>query len=1071
MELLDLENSCPVKRRRGPKPLRVRAAFAATLWLDGQPLWQGGRVVWRHHDRCLEVGAGELDAASRALASLQRHEKTARRHCADFDSWHRSRLKQLETARYLASVRALDLEALVSPSRRRNPLALERLAQLLAVEACVEALPVSAAKALFEAWPLSQHVVQMVLHDESQPLAARALAALITGAARPLDALPGHPYLRRAARYGARFGFPVAPALCVALLEENVAGLENDVRCILDSLESDAPFHLDAVQLLALRREGKDASFIAAWVQAVEQLADPFPSIIFAPVAFKRFDVATERSLAQSWSRLKNDFTASLQEELAKMARHGRPGDLVHISALLAHFITAPVCALGALKVQRGRLSRREKGCPPFQSGIEGAISEVVQLLRTVSSAPEPGALLQLLREAAQEFGACQPVPALPPSLWAGQWQSYARAQQQKLAHVLYVAKIFGVEMAREVQRLNCSYHLISYHSIHRSHLNTELLNLALKMARCAPAAAGDIISGFSRWERYWKNVPGAHAALSPVIDALRDAEPAERAQWLTNIFDAIDWTRRGVCRDLPAIAIFLPTMRRIAKEGGEDFPRWVLVEAALGLLRSSDNIDDTCSQQRFEWLSSEIATRFFVTGDKAPDCGNIGDLVAILSQLAGTDETKFRQMMTSGWRYAGWDNDFIWRDVKRGIKLAEKYPAIESALVENFTRCPSRCFGLLNKLGPLDHFESARSPLEKLRCQDLVPLDVHWRSVNLDVSLEPWAIRFATAKGELGEPQDPPSSLLKIAAWPHKMAAEIAAIRQRGELPPKLAKRLDNLVSRLSNEAELRASMRQEMSETLQNATKEAELRAAERVVDRCYRIRLENLGAPKNVPLDDDLLNAALFSTDIESNRKWLREIVRAHCENRPEWRLEIAGNARWLRAMSERGLNQDQWLSEAPRKFRIGTQHIELRLESNPLQILQMGNYFDTCLSYGGCNSFSSVANAVELNKRVVYARDAKGRVVGRQLLALSTEGKLLGFRVYTSLDADESARLRHAFGIFARDFAASCGVERADSGEVERLFVADWYDDGTLNWSELEPVEPQADKNANCFPAPR
>ncbi|MBW3636839.1 MAG: hypothetical protein KY445_10340, partial [Armatimonadetes bacterium] len=154
MELLEAENLCLAKRRRGPKPLSVRAKFAATAWLDGEIIWREGRVVWRVHGEEIAVGPRELDAVSRALGSLKHHEKTARRHCKDFDAWHARRVEQWGKARQLAAIRAPDLASLISPSRRRNPAALERLVALLAVESSVaEPLPVSPARALFAAWP------------------------------------------------------------------------------------------------------------------------------------------------------------------------------------------------------------------------------------------------------------------------------------------------------------------------------------------------------------------------------------------------------------------------------------------------------------------------------------------------------------------------------------------------------------------------------------------------------------------------------------------------------------------------------------------------------------------------------------------------------------------------------------------------------------------------------------------------------------------------------------------------------------------------------------------------------
>jgi hypothetical protein len=68
--------------------------------------------------------------------------------------------------------------------------------------------------------------------------------------------------------------------------------------------------------------------------------------------------------------------------------------------------------------------------------------------------------------------------------------------------------------------------------------------------------------------------------------------------------------------------------------------------------------------------------------------------------------------------------------------------------------------------------------------------------------------------------------------------------------------------------------------------------------------------------------------------------------------------------------------------------------------------MGNLFGTCLSADGSNAHAAVAAAVEVNKRVLYLRDARGRVHGRRLLALTREGELLGFHSYGSGEPPEA-----------------------------------------------------------------
>ena len=75
------------------------------------------------------------------------------------------------------------------------------------------------------------------------------------------------------------------------------------------------------------------------------------------------------------------------------------------------------------------------------------------------------------------------------------------------------------------------------------------------------------------------------------------------------------------------------------------------------------------------------------------------------------------------------------------------------------------------------------------------------------------------------------------------------------------------------------------------------------------------------------------------------------------------------------------------------------------------------------------------------------------MGRKLIAISEEWKLIGFRTYSSLgDTTGNTALRAVFRRYAASFAARCGLELADQGKVERLFAEAWYDDGVAPWAE-------------------
>lgn len=113
------------------------------------------------------------------------------------------------------------------------------------------------------------------------------------------------------------------------------------------------------------------------------------------------------------------------------------------------------------------------------------------------------------------------------------------------------------------------------------------------------------------------------------------------------------------------------------------------------------------------------------------------------------------------------------------------------------------------------------------------------------------------------------------------------------------------------------------------------------------------------------------------------------------------EEPANRKFITRLEAKGLNLTPWLNG------IGTQTfplnhkkdaLHLALEDDPLEVLEMGQHFRTCLSPDGCNYFSVFANLSDINKRVVYGR-TNGKVRGRCLLAISEEGTILVFHPYS------------------------------------------------------------------------
>ena len=121
------------------------------------------------------------------------------------------------------------------------------------------------------------------------------------------------------------------------------------------------------------------------------------------------------------------------------------------------------------------------------------------------------------------------------------------------------------------------------------------------------------------------------------------------------------------------------------------------------------------------------------------------------------------------------------------------------------------------------------------------------------------------------------------------------------------------------------------------------------------------------------------------------------------------------------------------------------IILSVESDPFEILFMGEYgFASCLSLRGINAWGAVSNAIDIDKTVIWAKDAGGNVVGRRLIALTPTG-ILVFRTYTNR---HGLSLGTAFDQFIAEYAAYCGTTVRHGGHAGPLLSDRWYDDGAI-----------------------
>ena len=294
-----------------------------------------------------------------------------------------------------------------------------------------------------------------------------------------------------------------------------------------------------------------------------------------------------------------------------------------------------------------------------------------------------------------------------------------------------------------------------------------------------------------------------------------------------------------------------------------------------------------------------------------------------------------------------------------------------------------------------------------------------------------------ATAKKKLAQELPDPDDLRR----------EIAALRQRAPLAPSLAARLANLEARLADPPRPAPARLAKLAQKLEQTAAAVGLErlAATAFAEATERLlRAFGLPAwPGDWPRDRKTLQAVQALLTLEPAERQLAARLLQARTGPPPWDLrDEPANRRFLDQLRARGLALEPWLDDAPRQVTSKGEPLELALCADPLEVFQMGGHFQTCLSPGSINFFSVVANAADVNKRVLYARQ-QGRVVGRCLLGLTDAGGLLAFHPYSHGSLDFTAVVTE----YLRELAARMGTEVVPRGTLSTILAREWYDDGS------------------------
>jgi len=181
-------------------------------------------------------------------------------------------------------------------------------------------------------------------------------------------------------------------------------------------------------------------------------------------------------------------------------------------------------------------------------------------------------------------------------------------------------------------------------------------------------------------------------------------------------------------------------------------------------------------------------------------------------------------------------------------------------------------------------------------------------------------------------------------------------------------------------------------------------------------------------------------------DDNRRALRKFLRAYWDGRPYYIEDHPQTRRWLAAHPR--LDLDVWRQGVSYQREVEAfGPVSLTVEQDPLEALKLGTHVGSCLGLGGGFTHSAAATVLDINKQVVYARDARGTVLARQVVALAEDDRLVCFSVYPlgvkpeleMLFAEYDRRLSQALGLPIHNARGD------EEYEIAHILSHAWWDD--------------------------
>lgn len=1049
------------KRKKENRSLSWHVVDSNTAWLNAECVWHDNRVCYLTQNNSVVVpSSGVLARAQRQLYALT--EKSDFRKNVDIDDWREHRLAKLEIAKLLSTITLEQpFDSIVTGAKRGSKKDLQMLCQLLIAESVIfSALPFSASKNLAALGDFACADLHALTQRKDLPSNARRLAALVLGANlkqvhdrkfSPSSFAFKEEELRRCFYWGLKNGCVSEDAFFARILQDR-EGLDLAGRVSAATLRLK---HLNIETALACRMlsAGIETNRL---VELIEGLAAMEP--LYVEMYRQQFD-----DHQFSWN----------QEERRERRAFAAEWKKLFFEILLFCLDTRALVAMTSISqwilssykpnANHARVFRDIFNTAGFSPSLFASFLRILDVHSERIFLPFDCDLFAEMDESTRLsdcwIGSAYPIRTLLLSVQSPE------VVEKVLALGTHDATLFAEvdwQDANEVKHV-----------------------LRLYEKYCAEL-----------WE-----FPVVHKFFSRADDYTQAAQIIEQLMQLqTTLISEDDWNTTYLHKILSYFGSRKNGVKELEGLVSDVMPKFIPVTAlccGANRLEELTFIPGMITQQYAQWLLwfyEELQRQKDKDGMGCVqrDCWRAQFMLATVLSGASFDRMKALLLCLSQLvlpeGYLFHSQSMTWLGTMEALVFAFRVM---------FTAQSSRAISLLQNM--LLIHQVCREPLNDL--QSLSPNQGDWNEWLLgrvthegpfrpgadnahawsldDAEFDCWNLvcdhnadvaRLASAYFASCQPCVLPKSIVRELAYRKSLNDEKRFLESKiasGENSnERLRKRIANINKRLSDPETHLKFIANRIQEKLEFHLANQIFLRAEAIVLSAYKRRIADIIGfhPQIDSFDDDLFFAALLWLDLKSNKVLLRKLLKARMQDDTEWSLRLPANKNYLALMKERGLDVTVWLSENavtfPASFMRGGK-VRLYMERDPLKVLRMGHYFNTCLKFGGVNSFSVVTNAVDINKRVIYATDMSGNVIARKLICIADEKTLLGYNMYfpTAVD-DHYEQLRVIFKQYCESIASIVGLTLGNEGAPQVLCAEDWYDDGTVDWENEETAATDA-----------